>query len=138
MEHEIIRDHATKRSRGFGFIVFDNDKVVDNILSDGNMIDMAGTQVSYFWYFRVFETSNVNYEVVVVMVVVIGFYVNKGHCCKINDDWGFPLLPINDMSLFVSVLLLLFVLCSRLNTGFMISLCKPFKGKRFSLSMSLG
>ncbi|CAL0318657.1 unnamed protein product [Lupinus luteus] len=45
VEHEIIRDHTTKRSRGFGFIVFDNDKVVDNILSDGNMIDMAGTQV---------------------------------------------------------------------------------------------
>ncbi|KAE9615824.1 hypothetical protein Lal_00017435 [Lupinus albus] len=45
VQHEIIRDHATKRSRGFGFIVFDNDRDVDNILSDGNMIDMAGTQV---------------------------------------------------------------------------------------------
>ncbi|KAJ1386115.1 RNA-binding domain superfamily [Sesbania bispinosa] len=45
VEHEIIRDHTTKRSRGFGFIVFDNEKVVDNILADGNMIDMAGTQV---------------------------------------------------------------------------------------------
>ncbi|KAL3519948.1 hypothetical protein ACH5RR_018097 [Cinchona calisaya] len=45
VEHEIIRDHVTKRSRGFGFIVFDNDQVVDSLLSDGNMIDMAGTQV---------------------------------------------------------------------------------------------
>ncbi|KAM7503794.1 hypothetical protein LguiB_002698 [Lonicera macranthoides] len=45
VEHEIIRDHATKRSRGFGFIVFDSDQVVDNILVDGNMIDMSGTQV---------------------------------------------------------------------------------------------
>ncbi|KAH6810945.1 RNA-binding family protein [Perilla frutescens var. frutescens] len=45
VEHEIIRDHVTKRSRGFGFIVFDNEQVVDNILSDGNMIDMSGTQV---------------------------------------------------------------------------------------------
>ncbi|KAI5682977.1 hypothetical protein M9H77_04205 [Catharanthus roseus] len=45
VEHEIIRDHVTKRSRGFGFIVFDNEQVVDNILADGNMIDMAGTQV---------------------------------------------------------------------------------------------
>ncbi|XP_057430226.1 heterogeneous nuclear ribonucleoprotein 1 [Lotus japonicus] len=45
VEHEIIRDHTTKRSRGFGFIVFDNEKVVDTILTDGNMIDMAGTQV---------------------------------------------------------------------------------------------
>ncbi|CAJ1964768.1 unnamed protein product [Sphenostylis stenocarpa] len=45
VEHEIIRDHTTKRSRGFGFIVFDSEKVVDNILADGNMVDMAGTQV---------------------------------------------------------------------------------------------
>uniref|UniRef100_A0A2P2KK95 RRM domain-containing protein n=1 Tax=Rhizophora mucronata TaxID=61149 RepID=A0A2P2KK95_RHIMU len=45
LEHEIICDHATKRSRGFGFIVFDSEKVVDNMLADGNMIDMAGTQV---------------------------------------------------------------------------------------------
>ncbi|CAI9089835.1 OLC1v1024479C1 [Oldenlandia corymbosa var. corymbosa] len=45
VEHEIIRDHVTKRSRGFGFIVFDNEQVVDDLLADGNMIDMAGTQV---------------------------------------------------------------------------------------------
>ncbi|XP_052178481.1 uncharacterized protein LOC127792144 [Diospyros lotus] len=45
VENEIIRDHATKRSRGFGFIVFDNEEVVDNLLANGNMIDMAGTQV---------------------------------------------------------------------------------------------
>lgn len=46
MEHEIIRDHATKRSRGFGFIVFDSEEVVDNMLANGNLIDMEGTQVS--------------------------------------------------------------------------------------------
>ncbi|XP_024968290.1 heterogeneous nuclear ribonucleoprotein 1-like [Cynara cardunculus var. scolymus] len=45
VEHEIIRDHATKRSRGFGFIVFDSEQVVDDILVNGNMIDMNGTQV---------------------------------------------------------------------------------------------
>lgn len=45
VEHEIIRDHTTKRSRGFGFVVFDSDKAVDNLLADGNMIDMDGTQV---------------------------------------------------------------------------------------------
>ncbi|CAA2971953.1 heterogeneous nuclear ribonucleo 1-like [Olea europaea subsp. europaea] len=45
VEHEIIRDHVTQRSRGFGFIVFDNEQVVDNLLTDGNMIDMNGTQV---------------------------------------------------------------------------------------------
>lgn len=45
VDHEIILDHATKRSRGFGFVVFDNEKVVDEILADGNMIDMNGTRV---------------------------------------------------------------------------------------------
>uniref|UniRef100_A0A5B6YNB2 RRM domain-containing protein n=1 Tax=Davidia involucrata TaxID=16924 RepID=A0A5B6YNB2_DAVIN len=45
VEHEIIRDHASRRSRGFGFIVFDSEQVVDNILVNGNMIDMTGTQV---------------------------------------------------------------------------------------------
>ncbi|KAG7037314.1 Heterogeneous nuclear ribonucleoprotein 1 [Cucurbita argyrosperma subsp. argyrosperma] len=45
VEHQIIRDHETNRSRGFGFIVFDEEEVVDEILSKGNMIDMSGTQV---------------------------------------------------------------------------------------------
>ncbi|KAH9613196.1 hypothetical protein KSS87_010573 [Heliosperma pusillum] len=45
VEHEIILDHATKRSRGFGFVVFDNERVVDEVLSDGNMIDLNGTRV---------------------------------------------------------------------------------------------
>ncbi|XP_071730069.1 heterogeneous nuclear ribonucleoprotein 1-like [Rutidosis leptorrhynchoides] len=45
VEHEIIRDHATKRSRGFGFVVFDDEQVVDTILVNGNMIDMNDTKV---------------------------------------------------------------------------------------------
>ncbi|KAK6934633.1 RNA recognition motif domain [Dillenia turbinata] len=45
VEHQIIRDHETNRSRGFGFIIFDNEDIVDEMLSMGNMIDMAGTQV---------------------------------------------------------------------------------------------
>lgn len=48
VEHQIIRDHETNRSRGFGFIIFDSEEVVDDLLSKGNMIDMAGTQVSLF------------------------------------------------------------------------------------------
>lgn len=48
VEHQIIRDHETQRSRGFGFIIFDSDEVVDEMLSNGNMIEMAGTQVSLF------------------------------------------------------------------------------------------
>lgn len=45
VDHEIILDHATKRSRGFGFVVFDNEKVVDEILADGNMVEMSGSRV---------------------------------------------------------------------------------------------
>lgn len=45
VEHQIIRDHETNRSRGFGFIIFETEEIVDELLSNGNMIDMAGTQV---------------------------------------------------------------------------------------------
>lgn len=79
MEHEIIRDHTTKRSRGFGFVVFDNDKVVDNLLADGNMIDMDGTQVSLVCFFRLFEIGP---GTAVYKVVVICFDL-KGCCCQI-------------------------------------------------------
>lgn len=46
VEHQIIRDHETNRSRGFGFVIFDSEEVVDDMLSKGNMIEMAGTKVS--------------------------------------------------------------------------------------------
>lgn len=46
MDSQIIRDHATSRSRGFGFIIFDSEQVVDDLLADSNMIDLAGAQVS--------------------------------------------------------------------------------------------
>ncbi|KAG1327408.1 heterogeneous nuclear ribonucleoprotein 1 [Cocos nucifera] len=45
IEHQIIRDHATNRPRGFGFIIFDSEQVVDDLLANGNMIDLAGSQV---------------------------------------------------------------------------------------------
>ena len=46
VEHEIIRDHSTKRSRGFGFIIFDSEQAVDDLLEKDNMIDFSGSQVS--------------------------------------------------------------------------------------------
>lgn len=46
VDYEIIFDYVIKRFRGFGFVVFDNEKVVDEILVDGNMIDMNGIRVS--------------------------------------------------------------------------------------------
>ncbi|KAK1559754.1 hypothetical protein Q3G72_017978 [Acer saccharum] len=45
LEQQIILDRETNRSRGFGFITFDNEEVVDEMLSNGNMIDMAGRKV---------------------------------------------------------------------------------------------
>ncbi|GJU48970.1 heterogeneous nuclear ribonucleoprotein 1, partial [Tanacetum coccineum] len=45
VEHQIVRDHGTNRSRGFGFVAFDSEEVVDELVSNGNMIDMAGNQV---------------------------------------------------------------------------------------------
>ncbi|MQL67980.1 hypothetical protein Taro_000241 [Colocasia esculenta] len=45
VEHQIIRDHHSNRSRGFGFVIFDSEPVVDELLANGNMIDLAGTQV---------------------------------------------------------------------------------------------
>ncbi|PWA42433.1 hypothetical protein CTI12_AA521520 [Artemisia annua] len=44
-EHQIVRDHATNRSRRFGFLVFDSVEVVDELVSKGNMIAMADNQV---------------------------------------------------------------------------------------------
>lgn len=46
VEHQIMFDRETKRSRGFGFIVFASEEVVDDLLANGNMIDLAGSKVS--------------------------------------------------------------------------------------------
>ncbi|KAJ8750167.1 hypothetical protein K2173_014082 [Erythroxylum novogranatense] len=45
IEHQIMRDHSTNRSRGFGFITFDRELVVDDLLARGNKLELAGTQV---------------------------------------------------------------------------------------------
>ncbi|KAJ7570788.1 hypothetical protein O6H91_01G135300 [Diphasiastrum complanatum] len=45
VEHQIMLDHSNSRSRGFGFIIFDNEKTVDDLLAKGNMHDFAGKQV---------------------------------------------------------------------------------------------
>ncbi|XP_022740413.1 heterogeneous nuclear ribonucleoprotein 1-like isoform X2 [Durio zibethinus] len=44
-EYQIMRDHATNRSRGFGFITFETEQAVDDLLAKGNKIDFAGAQV---------------------------------------------------------------------------------------------
>lgn len=40
-----MRDHSTGRSRGFGFVTFESDQSVDDLLANGNRIEFAGTQV---------------------------------------------------------------------------------------------
>ncbi|KAL1531607.1 heterogeneous nuclear ribonucleoprotein 1-like [Salvia divinorum] len=44
-EQQIMRDHSTGRSRGFGFITFESDQSVDDLLAKGNRLDFSGTQV---------------------------------------------------------------------------------------------
>ncbi|TXG46778.1 hypothetical protein EZV62_026072 [Acer yangbiense] len=52
LEHWIVRDHETNRSRGFGFVVFDSMEDVNELLSNVNTIDMAGTQVRLLGWWR--------------------------------------------------------------------------------------
>ncbi|CAL1358130.1 unnamed protein product [Linum trigynum] len=44
-EHQILRDHSTNRSRGFGFVTFEEEDAVDELLTKGNRLEFAGTQV---------------------------------------------------------------------------------------------
>ncbi|GFY83112.1 RNA-binding (RRM/RBD/RNP motifs) family protein [Actinidia rufa] len=44
-DHQIMRDHSSSRSRGFGFITFDTEQSVDDLLANGNKIEFAGAQV---------------------------------------------------------------------------------------------
>ncbi|XP_002990004.2 heterogeneous nuclear ribonucleoprotein 1 [Selaginella moellendorffii] len=45
IEHQIMQDHNTGRSRGFGFIVFDSEQTVEDVLSHGRMHELGGKQV---------------------------------------------------------------------------------------------
>lgn len=41
----IMQDHTTGRSRGFGFLTFDNEAVVDTILSSNKVHEIDNKQV---------------------------------------------------------------------------------------------
>lgn len=45
VEHQIMQDHSTGRSRGFGFVTFDSEQVVEDILAQGRMHELGGKQV---------------------------------------------------------------------------------------------
>lgn len=45
VEHQIMLDHSTGRSRGFGFVTFESEEAVDKIISEGKMHDLGGKKV---------------------------------------------------------------------------------------------
>ncbi|PIN22289.1 RNA-binding protein musashi/mRNA cleavage and polyadenylation factor I complex, subunit HRP1 [Handroanthus impetiginosus] len=45
VEHQIMLDHKTGRSRGFGFVTFESEDAVEKIFSDGRMHELGGKQV---------------------------------------------------------------------------------------------
>ncbi|KAL8458582.1 hypothetical protein ACS0TY_036195 [Phlomoides rotata] len=45
VEHQIMLDHKTGRSRGFGFVTFETEDAVEKIFSDGRMHELGGKQV---------------------------------------------------------------------------------------------
>lgn len=45
VELQIMLDHVTGRSRGFGFVTFDSEEAVDKIFVDGQLHELGGKQV---------------------------------------------------------------------------------------------
>lgn len=73
VEHQIMLDHGTGRSRGFGFVTFENEDAVETVMSEGRMHDLAGKQVTSFPCFQVFLLFNiVNFSV--LMSLSINWY----------------------------------------------------------------
>lgn len=78
-EQQIMRDHSTGRSRGFGFVTFESDQSVDDLLAKGNRLDFSGTQVflnkcyaaSKMGIYNLFSTS-MNIVIVVSCIMPIG------------------------------------------------------------------
>jgi len=48
VEHQIMLDHSTGRSRGFGFVTFESEDAVERVMSQGRMHDLGGKQVNFF------------------------------------------------------------------------------------------
>lgn len=46
IEHQIMLDRNTGRSRGFGFVTFENEDAVEKIFSEGRNHELGGRQVS--------------------------------------------------------------------------------------------
>ena len=65
VEHQIMLDHSTGRSRGFGFVTFESEDSVERVISEGRMRDLGGKQVRFFYCVYVVTS------VVVVVVAVV-------------------------------------------------------------------
>jgi heterogeneous nuclear ribonucleoprotein A1/A3 len=46
IEQQIMLDHKTGRSRGFGFVTFESEDTVEKIFLEGKMHELGGKQVS--------------------------------------------------------------------------------------------
>lgn len=46
VEHQIMLDHKTGRSRGFGFVTFDSEDSVEKVFFVGKRHELGGKQVS--------------------------------------------------------------------------------------------
>lgn len=46
IEHQIMYDHHTGRSRGFGFITFQTEDSVDRLFSDGKVHELGDKQAN--------------------------------------------------------------------------------------------
>lgn len=46
VEYQIMLDHQTGRSRGFGFVTFDSEDSVEKVFSAGIIHEIGGKQVS--------------------------------------------------------------------------------------------
>ncbi|KAF8401011.1 hypothetical protein HHK36_014314 [Tetracentron sinense] len=45
VEHQLMLDHSTGRSRGFGFVTFESEDTVEEIISEGRTHELGGKQV---------------------------------------------------------------------------------------------
>ncbi|CAI9766735.1 unnamed protein product [Fraxinus pennsylvanica] len=43
-EQQIMSDHSSGRSHGYGFVTFETEQSIDDILANGNKLDFAGVQ----------------------------------------------------------------------------------------------
>lgn len=55
VEAVIMRDRATGRARGFGFVVFADPSVADRVVKDKHMIDCRTVSIAFIFMQLVFE-----------------------------------------------------------------------------------